>query len=277
MASTVVEISRQRIEGINTLPTIPSQLQMVSSIIEKPRVTLDEIGRFIANDPALTSKVLKMVNSAAYGFPGRVSSISHSVMLLGLNVIKGLLLGVSVFEIMEKMMKGLWRHSLGCAVAARAIAEIRGLKDPEEVSIGGLLHDLGKVIMVLEHQKQYEEAMEEANTKGITIADAEELFFTHTHAAIGMWLAEKWHFPRGLIEIIAFHHHPTKAKLAPLEAAIVHVADILVRSRGLGFAGDPFVPPVSPPAFELLKLSREDIKEILTKLEKSSEETGEEM
>ena len=271
MSSIDPKVLRRKVENIGTLPTVPGVLKKLSSIIEKPRITLVEISSFISNDPALTTKVLKMVNSAIYGFPGRIASVSHATMLLGLNVIKGLLLGVSVFELMQKTMHGLYEHSLGCAIASRVLAQKKGLKEPEEISVAGLLHDIGKVILMLEFQKEYEAAMNEARTKNISIFEAEKVQFNATHANVGSWLAEKWCFPRNLIEVIECHHRPALAKNAPLETAIVHTADILVRARGFGFAGENLVPAVHPAAFELLKLSAADIKDVLKELEDNME------
>lgn len=265
------KILRHKVESINTLPTVPSVLKRLSSIIEKPRITIVEISSFISNDPALTTKVLKMVNSAIYGFPGRIASVSHATMLLGLNVIKGLLLGVSVFELMQKTMNGLYEHSLACAIASRVIAQKKNLKEPEEVSVAGLLHDIGKVILVLEFAQEYEAAMKEAKEKKLPIFEAEKNQFSATHADAGGWLAEKWRFPRNLIEVIEYHHRPALAKNAPLETAIVHVADLLVRARGFGFAGEDFVPEVNPIAYELLKLSDQDIKDVLRQMEDNME------
>jgi putative nucleotidyltransferase with HDIG domain len=271
MSNIDPKVLRHKVENINTLPTVPGVLKRLSAIIEKPRITLVEISAFISNDPALTTKVLKMVNSAIYGFPGRIASVSHATMLLGLNVIKGLLLGVSVFELMQKTMNGLYEHSLACAIASRVIAQKKGMKEPEEISVAGLLHDIGKVILMLEFQKEYEAAMNEAQAKSISIFEAEKIQFNATHANVGSWLAEKWRFPRNLIEVIEFHHRPQLAKNAPIEAAIVHLADILVRARGFGFAGEIFVPEVNPAAFELLKLSEADIKEVLKEMEDNME------
>jgi len=273
MSSEIIQVQRSKIENIGALPTVPATLKRISAIIEKPRVTLDEISHFVSNDPALTTKVLKMVNSAAYGFPGRISSVSHAIMLLGLNVVKGLLLGISVFEIMEKVMSGLWNHSLACAVASRMIAEKKGVKDPEEISIAGLLHDLGKVILILEFQTQYEKAMQETLQKGITIYEAERIFFSNAHSDIGMWLAEKWRFPKNLVEVIAYHHNPVLSKAAPLETAIVHFSDVLIRARGVGFAGDPFAPSLHPAVFDMLNLSEHDIKDVLARVEESVDAT----
>jgi putative nucleotidyltransferase with HDIG domain len=271
MSNMDPKVLRHKVESINTLPTVPSVLKRLSTVIEKPRITIVEISAFISNDPALTTKVLKMVNSAIYGFPGRIASVSHATMLLGLNVIKGLLLGVSVFELMQKTMSGLYEHSLACAIASRVIAQKKNLKEPEEVSVGGLLHDIGKVILTLEFAQQYENAMKEAEEKKISIFDAEKNQFNATHADVGSWLAEKWRFPRNLIEVIEFHHRPTLAKNAPLETAIVHMADLLVRARGFGFAGENYVPEVNPVAYELLKLSGQDIKDILREMEDNME------
>ncbi len=265
------KLLRHKVESINTLPTVPGVLKRLSAVIEKPRITIVEISAFISNDPALTTKVLKMVNSAIYGFPGRIASVSHATMLLGLNVIKGLLLGVSVFELMQKTMNGLYEHSLACAIASRIIAQKKNVKEPEEVSVAGLLHDIGKVILVLEFASEYEAAMKEAQEKGLPIFEAEKNQFSATHADVGGWLAEKWRFPRNLIEVIEFHHRPALAKNAPLETAIVHTADMLVRARGFGFAGEDFVPEVNPVAFELLKLSDQDIRDVLREMEDNME------
>ena len=273
MSSIDLNTMRSKVEHINALPTVPSTLRRLSVLIEKPKITLDEISRFVANDPALTTKVLKMVNSAIYGFPGRISSVSHAIMLLGLNVVKGLLLGVSVFEIMQTSMLGLWDHSVGCALVSRLIAVKKGLKEPDEVSVAGLLHDIGKVILILEFSKEYEAAIKDAQTQGIIISEAEKNHFAESHANVGGWLAEKWRFPRNLVEIMENHHKPQLSRIAQTETAIVHLSDIIIRARGVGFAGDNSLPVINAAAFEMLKLTEADMKEILKEMENSLEGT----
>jgi len=267
---------RSRVENISTIPTIPSVLKQLSTIIENPKISLNEISHFVSQDPALTTKILQMVNSALYGFPGRISSVNHAVMLLGLNVVKGLLLSVSVFEIMHKAMIGLREHSIGVAIASKVLARMKGLKEPEEVFVAGLLHDVGKVILTLSWPEEYDRTVKEAESSGIAIFDAERSRFSETHAAVAGWLAEKWHFPRKLCECIANHHRPQTSSLAPLETAIVHMADVLVKARGLGYSGDRLVPDGNAKAWETLALSEADLREILKELEDSVEQTEEE-
>ena len=273
MTKLDIQSLRDRVERINTLPTIPSVLKKLLGVIENPRISLSEISNFISNDPALATKVLKMVNSPVYGFPGRISSVSQAVILLGLNVVKGLLLGVSVFDLMQKSMIGLWEHSIGCAVMARIIAKKKQFKEPEEVSVGGLLHDIGKVILILQFPDDYQKAMSEAEKTNITIAEAERNFFAANHASAGAWVARKWSFPRNLTDMIECHHRPHLVKNAPFQTAVVHLSDVLLRGRGFGFAGDNKVPAVNPATWEKLQLSKEDILDVLSESEDALEMT----
>jgi HD-like signal output (HDOD) protein len=150
------------------------------------------------------------------------------------------------------------------------------MKEPEEVSICGLLHDIGKAIVMLQYPTEYEQALREAKDKDISLYEAEKKFLAATHAEVGFWLAQKWRFPVNLVEAIGFHHRPHLAKQAPLETAIVHVSNILVRAKGVGFAGDSFVPAVHPATWQMLQLSDEDIQNLLTQIDESTSAAGEE-
>ncbi|TAN40943.1 MAG: HDOD domain-containing protein [Nitrospirae bacterium] len=258
---------RFQIERIDTLPTIPKVLQKLLKVIENPKASMSEIGDFVASDPVLTSRVLKVVNSPVYGFPGRISSVSQALILLGLNVVRGMLLGVSVFEVMEKAMTGLWEHSMGCAVTARIIARRKEIKEPEEVSIAALLHDIGKVAMSLKFHDEYQKILFAAERNSLFIGESEKNFFTVSHAEAGAWIAQRWNFPKGLIEAIEYHHKPHLSRNVPLLTAIVHFSDIMIRAKGFGFAGDTFVPAVHPSVWTLLNFSDSEIREIFDEIE----------
>jgi putative nucleotidyltransferase with HDIG domain len=258
---------RNRIESVNSLATIPTVAKRLFELVSNPKVSLTDISKFISSDPVLTTKVLRMVNSPVYGFPGRISSVNQAVLLLGLNAVKGLLFGVSVFDLMQRAMIGLWEHSIGCAVMSRLVAQRRGVKDPEEVSIYGLLHDIGKVVLLLYFSSDYEKVMNEAKEKETTVYEIENEYFSTSHATVGSWVAKQWSFPPPLVDVIGYHHRPHMAKVNQMNASIVHISDILLRGRGFGFAGDYSVSPIHPAAWELLSLTESDIKEVLKKAE----------
>lgn len=269
MSNMDVRNVREKIENIMALPTIPKVLNKLLAVIENPRVSLNEISSFIAGDPALTTKVLRMVNSPVYGFPGRISSVNQAVILLGLTVVKGLLLGVSVFDLMQKTMIGLWEHSIGCAIFSRIIAVKKGHKEPDELSVNGLLHDIGKVFLVLQFPEEYQKALAESHNDDITIYNAERNHFNTTHSSVGSWMARKWRFPASLIDVIEYHHKPRLTKNTPLESSIVHLADILVRARGYGFPGDNLVMPVEAAAWDILGFNEADLVDIFREAEES--------
>jgi hypothetical protein len=100
--------------AVKDLPTLPTVLAKVSKLVEDPNSSTEQIARVISMDQVLSAKVLKMVNSPIYGFPGRIGTIQHALVLLGFNVIKGIIISTSVFDMMEESMKGLWDHSMGC-------------------------------------------------------------------------------------------------------------------------------------------------------------------
>lgn len=273
MGNIDVRLVREKIENIQALPTIPKVLNKLLGVIENPKVSLNEISSFISGDPALTTKVLRMVNSPVYGFPGRISSVNQAVILLGLTVVKGLLLGVSAFDLMQKTMIGLWEHSIGTAIFSRIIAVKKGHKEPDEVSVNGLLHDIGKVFLVLQFPEEYEKALAETEKDFMVIFDAERNHFNTSHASVGSWMAKKWRFPANLIDVIEYHHKPHLTKNTPVESSIVHMADILVRTRGYGFPGDSLVMNVQPEAWELLNLTEKDLVEIFREAEDSLQMT----
>lgn len=257
----------ERIEKIENLPTIPSILRKILAIIEDPNVSLQKISDFVASDPTLTARILKMVNSPVYGFPGRISSVNHAMVILGLNVVKGLLVGVSVFEVMKKNMVGLWEHSLSSAIYARIISKRKEIEAPEEISVAALLHDIGKVIFLIVFKDDYTKILDVAKTRENFLYELEKEYFGITHAEIGGIVGKKWNFPLKLIDPIMNHHRPQLSKNFEIETSIVHLSNILALSRGIGYSGDIYVNPVNPSSWKYLNFKFDDIKDIFREAE----------
>jgi HD-like signal output (HDOD) protein len=266
MADDLKTEFKGKILAVKDLPTLPKVLEEVTKLIENPDASTDKIAKVISTDQVLTAKVLKMVNSPIYGFPGRIGSIHNALVLLGFNVIRGVIISTSVFDIMTKSMVGLWEHSVGCALACTELAKAANLKDPEEYAVAGLLHDLGKVVAAVQLPQSKAEIDALVKAKDLTYLDAEKKVLGFGHDRINAWLAGYWRLPVRLTEGIAKHHHPTTAEHYPAAACVVHVADFLVRLMEYGSGGDDNVSRLDVNAIKILKLGMKDLENVLDAL-----------
>ena len=255
---------RRRIEQVGELPTLPHVVQNLASMIGRPNVSAEEIGALIEKDQVLSAKVLRLANSPFYGFPSRIASVAHAVVVLGLSVVKGLTLCATAFDMMKNAgMNDLWRHSLGVAITAHILGAKAGMKNPEEVFVGGLLHDIGKVVLYVKWPDVGQQITAATKDSSRSLMETEQELFAVTHADAGGWLATAWHLPTSLREPILRHHSPSTAQDAKLQTAIVHVADVLVKGLACGNPGDDLVPPLSRQAWDLVGLDAQSLAQSL--------------
>lgn len=259
---------KNRILSVKDLPTLPTVLDEVTELVQDPSSSTDQIAKVISKDQVLSAKVLKMVNSPIYGFPRRIGTIQHALVLLGFNVIRGLIISTSVFDIMAKNMMGLWEHSLGCATACAGIAKQAGLKDPEEYSVAGLLHDLGKLVSIIQLPEIKDEVDALVLEKDITYYQAEREVMGFAHDRINAWLADHWNLPLRLREGLVWHHRPKSAQHYPDVACVVHLGDFLSRVFQVGNSGDDQINHLDKYIFKVLKLRQEDLEKSLDHLDR---------
>jgi putative nucleotidyltransferase with HDIG domain len=255
------------IRDIKSLPTLPGLISRLGALTEDNKVSALEIARVVSMDQVLSAKVLRLVNSAFYGFSRRVSTVSNAIILLGVNVVKSLAISSSIFEIMEQNVVGLWEHSMGVAVAANIISRELKLPEPEETSTAALLHDIGKVIIKIRLQDDYSQLASQIKEKGLMMVEAERDLFGTDHAEIGEWIAQTWLLPEKLIEPIACHHDVEKSAVQRVKTSVVHIADVLIKASSFGFSGDDIVPQIQPAAWNKLGLTEPVLEEIIEKVE----------
>ncbi|EHJ49286.1 metal dependent phosphohydrolase [Solidesulfovibrio carbinoliphilus subsp. oakridgensis] len=266
MAEDLRTERKNRILAVRDLPTLPKVLEQVTKLVERSDSSTEEVARLISMDQVLSAKVLKMVNSPVYGFPGRISSIQHALVLLGFNVLRSIIVSTSVFEVMTENMVGLWEHSLGCAMACGGAARMLGFKDAEEYSVAGLLHDLGKVVATVQLPDLKVEIERVVAERDLTYLEAEREVLGFGHDRINAWLADHWKLPANIKEGLSYHHKPQLARLYPEMAAVVHLGDFLVRVFEYGFSGDVGVPYLQPEALKILKMRPADFEKLLDHL-----------
>ncbi|MGQ9881089.1 MAG: HDOD domain-containing protein [Armatimonadota bacterium] len=236
---------QQLVQTIRDLPALPEVVVRVMRLAEDPRSDAQSIARVIATDQAMAARVLKLANSAFYGLPRRVSTLSEAVVILGFRTIKNLAIAASTFELLNKEIAGywlqrgeLWRHSLACAIGAQLIAQRVRLPVGEEAFVAGLLHDIGKVAINLFVREQFDQIMECALRDRIPFVEAEQAVLGFNHATAGALIAEKWNLPPSLVSVIRYHHQPSQMSEPEALVSVVHLADILSITLGIGIGGD---------------------------------------
>ena len=231
------------VQKITDLPTLPAMMATITRLMQDPRTSAEELGRAIATDPALVSKVLKLVNSAFYGFPGRISTITQAIVILGFSTIRNVVLTTSVLKAFGRNAPtagfnaaDFWEHSMLTGAIAKALALEKGLPFTEETFIAGLLHDMGRMVLIHRLAPEFEKAVDHKEKRGGSMLEAEKAVLGLTHGEIGGWLAKKWNLPIPYVEVMRHHHDPSGREAQVDEDSgnligLVHAADAL--SKGL--------------------------------------------
>jgi HD-like signal output (HDOD) protein len=261
------DVLRRQLARLRSVPTLPRILERIVSALEDQNVDFESVAELIEIDQALTSQILRLANSAFYSSAGQVGRVSQALIVLGAVVSRSVLLTSGVLDLRRVPLRGFWEHSLGCAVAAGAIAKVTGLGQPEEVTAAGLMHDLGKVVLCKELPDVFACVVARATAERRPFGEVERELLEVDHCEMASWIVTRWRFPASLADPIAFHHAPGRAPTARDETAIVHVANSLVRGLGYGFGGDPRVPRVDAGAWARLGLGAERLDRVLASYE----------
>jgi HD-like signal output (HDOD) protein len=238
-------------ESIIGLPTLPTVVTKMIDQVDSPRTSAAALARLISSDQALTAKVLKLANSAYYGFPREISTVNMAIVVLGFNAVKEMGLSLSVFDVFKKTASAghfdvtlFWEHSVGCGVAARMLARMYRAPFVGEAFVAGLLHDVGKVILKQYFDAEFAEIIKAQKERGLTLEIAEAEVIQTGHAQIGSWLANKWNLPKIICESILHHHDAWNAKTEPLFVACVAIADYICHLSKIGESGRVALPPL---------------------------------
>ena len=222
------------ISQIGKLPSLPTTYAKLQQAISSPDADINEVGKIIERDIAMSAKVLQLVNSSFFGIYSKVDSPARAVKLLGLDTIKVLVLGLEIFAKMSIpkdvfQVETLWFHSLQVGKIARAIAA-RETDEKEVISnalIAGMLHDIGKLVLLSHLPKQYLKAIQLAQEQKITLPMAEQAIFGSGQSAVGAYLIGLWGFASPIIEAIAFHPTLDRYPARTFTPALaVHAANI---------------------------------------------------
>jgi HD-like signal output (HDOD) protein len=257
--------------AVSSLPGVYARL---NETVDDPRSSSRDVAGVIAEDTGLEARLLRVANSAFFGFPSRIDTISRAVSLVGTRQLRDLALATSIVRQFQGVpdtlvsMESFWRHSLACGVAARILATYRREPNVERFFIAGLMHDIGRLVMFATIPEMATEAFAQARSKGKLLYASEREVMGFDHADVGGALLRHWKLPVPTSDAVAFHHRPAAHGGLHTDTAIVHVADLISNAMQIGSSGEHFVPPLHTHAWEHLGLPKDILAGTLSELER---------
>lgn len=229
---------------IGDIPPLPAIYQELFQRMHDPDILLPALAEIIAQDQALSAKILHLVNSAFYGYGKQVQTISRAVVILGFRTVRSAALTISVLDYFKDVETGsradlvaFWRHGIATASICKVLAPVLTPCPVEEAFVAGLLHDVGKLIEKRYFAPDYQEVCNAAREQHLSWFECERALFQTHHAGIGKAVFRQWNFPTSLTDGIRHHHTPGLAARSPQLAALVHLADFLTYQIDYGAPG----------------------------------------
>lgn len=261
------------LRGVTRLASPPQIFLRIEELLASPNTAIADFARVIEGDTGLTARLLRLANSPLYGRVARVATVHTAISMIGTQQLRELALACSVLRVFRDIpaelldMEMFWRHSVACGVLARSAAVLAGEGNVERVFAAGLLHDVGRLVMLMERPRTMGRVLEAARARGILLYEAEREEFGFDHTEVGALLLRSWKVPERLSEAVGCHHAPHTARGFPMDAALLHVADIMVNALALGSSGQRLVPPLDPRAWETLGLPVDRLPALLAALQ----------
>lgn len=264
------------VRGSVDVASVKSIYQRLREVMDHPLSSASDVGKVIGEDPGLTARLLRLVNSPLYGFPARIETVTQAISIVGMVQLHDLALGTSFLRLFENVpaklvdMDSFWRHSIACGVAARLLAAQRREPNVERFFVAGMLHDIGRPIIYLRVPEIASETLESCRKTGELLYKAEIRALGFHHGMVGNALLDHWKLPPTLSEAVAWHHSPKLASRGRVETAVVHVADVIVNALELGSSGEHLVPDFEPDTWELLGISLTALPTLLNQVERQT-------
>lgn len=256
------------------ISSLPGAYTRLNEAVNDPRTSSRDVANVITEDMALAARILRLANSAFYGFPSKIDTVSRAVTLVGTRQLRDLALATSIIEQFEGLsesvvtMESFWRHSVACGVAARILATHRREPNVERFFIAGLMHDIGRLLMFSTIPELAMEALDEAERGRKLLYRTERNLLGFDHADVGGALLRQWKLPVHTVSAVAFHHRPAMDSGLHTDTAIVHVADLIANAMRIGSSGERYVPSLDNDAWKRLGLSENILGSVLSELER---------
>lgn len=266
------------VANARVLPSLPSVYFQVDRVINHPNSSVSDIGAVLGNDQALCARLLRIANSAFYGFPQRVEGVAEAVRIMGTRQLRDLVLATVVLMQFKGLdprlvnMTSFWRHGLASGIAARAIASLRRESNTERFFVAGLLHDIGSLLLYQAQPALSQAAIERHRTTELSLEAAERLVIGCHHGAVGAALMASWKLPHFYQEVAAGHHATDARSLTPA-SAVIWLADFLVMALRVGSNGEARPAKFNPGIWDLVGIAPAALPKVIDELTRLVGET----
>lgn len=253
------------VKDVRTLFSLPDIYFQINEMIEDQRFSLDDIGRVIAKDPGLSMRLLRLVNSALYGFQSRIDTIPRAIAVVGIDDLYNMVVATCVIDRFAGLdsalvdMTDFWVRSIHCAVLCRLLARSGAVLQADRLFLAGLLHDIGSLVMYQKIPEKAEQVLLAIDHDRRLLSGFEQEIIGFTHADVGCALLKLWRLPESLHEVVCRYRDPAAAQVHKLDAYILNLAVRLLENAQQGKAAEEVLAEMDDDELVFVRLSREQI------------------
>lgn len=271
---------RRAIQKISLLPSIPATLQKIIETSGDPKSSAEDLQHVIEKDQAISAAILKLSNSAYYGYARQVDDIKRAIVIIGFNTSVSVAISISVLKSLSGKMESaefsresFWKHTIAAGEAARMIAKESKFPNQAQAYVIGLLHDIGKVVLNFIDAKEFDDAVFESRAVGKPLYTTELHMFGFDHQEAGGWLGDKWKLPEPIVMAIRHHNDLSGCPAGfKAEATIAYLSNYCAKTAKIGDSGDATIPALRASILDTAGISKDTLSTVTSELEKKREE-----
>lgn len=259
--------------------SLPTIFHKINQVVNDPETTFQDVAEIISQDVSLTARLLKIANSSFFSFSEKIDTITHAVSVIGSDQLRDLALGTYVIDAFKGMnqnsisMESFWKHSIATGIASRVIAVYKRSENPERLYIAGMLHEVGRLIIFANFEKEVEKILEVYGEEEELLCEIEKKQFGWDHAFLGAEFLKSWNLSESQIGAVKYHLNPMEADSYRKESAIIHFGGVIAKILRLGNGGENFIPKIETEAWEILGLPMDILPSIFQQVDSQFAET----
>ena len=257
--------ARELVQQVDTLASLPEVCVKLNQMIESSDCSAKEMGEVIAEDADLSARLLKVVNSAFYGLPGPVDTISRAIIVVGTPYLRNLALMTSACQVFRGIpgelvnMTSFWRMGITTGVIARTLARHCGILHAERLFVQGVLHDIGRLVIFQQLPELSRDILLVANGQDDIQTLAEQDMLGFTHSEVGFELLARWRLPKSVLVAVQYHHEPYKAADFQVETSLIHMGNTLANGISRGEDLEDTLAQIDPLVWSTTGLKKDDL------------------